>query len=312
MVIDWISLFKDNDVSYTTRGKNTSPGWVSVKCPYCGNNDPSQHLGINLKSGYYSCWRDNQHKGKNVTDLTSKLLSTSQAQALKLLQAYATSDPDDFNAPQGFVALWQGTVTLPPQFKPIQQNTLTGKFWEYVNGRGYIPTDLFLSEYNLMACLVGDFKGRLIIPVYKDGALVGWQGRAINNADIRYKISSPEVKKCVYNLNLSKKRRVLYICEGPFDALMIDFYGSKHNATGCCIFGVKPTHDQVLQLANASRYYERVVTLFDNDEAGMQAAYALSDWFNVTIGRLPEGVKDPGSMSKQQVEEFLQCLMPSK
>ena len=60
-----IKVLSDYRIDYDTEGKNTSTGFVSIACPWC-EDDPSHHLGINLKEGYYTCWRSSEHRGKDI------------------------------------------------------------------------------------------------------------------------------------------------------------------------------------------------------------------------------------------------------
>jgi hypothetical protein len=307
--MNWLQFFQDQNVEFTTTGKNTSRGWVSVKCPWCGN-DPSKHLGINLTTNGYSCWRDASHKGTKPVWLVSELLSCSQAQAKQLVDLYTVADPDDFNVSVGFKTTPEGilTVALPDEFKAIKKGTVTHKFWEYLYEREFIPVDMCISAFDLCCSLTGAYKGRLIIPVYHNGRLVGWQGRAIKDTEVRYKTSSPSVKKVLYNIDYRDKADTLIICEGPFDALKLDFYGANLGFKACCLFGVIPTHEQIYELMKVRQNYKRLVLLFDNDEAATVASFNLMDWLpSLEVWSLPEGIKDPGSMTSKQVRGYLTC-----
>jgi hypothetical protein len=53
--LNLIEYLDDKNISYSTSGKNVSSGWIGISCPFCG--DSSNHLGINLESKVFSCWK---------------------------------------------------------------------------------------------------------------------------------------------------------------------------------------------------------------------------------------------------------------
>lgn len=303
--MNWQQFFEDNHIEYVTRSPNLSRDWLGLRCPWCGDDDPSQHLGCH-PSGSWSCWRDSTHKGAKPDYLISALLGVTKAQGRLLALAYGASTPDQFDAPAAPVGASQGN---PPaaivdlaQFMPIQHGKLTHKFWEYLKNRGFDDPDAVIHKYNLKASLSGRWSGRLIIPVND----VGWQGRALRTTKDtpRYLTSHEEVKKTLFNIH--QRGEILYVCEGPFDALKIDFYGQEHGARATCLFGASPTIEQLHLLSLISKDYKRVVLLLDNDGAGQAAAFQLSDWIrNVVIGSLLDGASDPGSMSGEQVRRMI-------
>lgn len=308
--MNWLEFFQDNKIEYATSGNNVSAGWIGTKCPFCGANDPSQHMGVRLNGPGWACWRDASHKGSKPHKLISALLGVSGAQAAVIADTYSRADPDTFNALQATTGARQAPLNamLPAEFTGIHKGTLTHKFWAYLEARGFDPEDV-IQRYNLMACLSGRWSSRLIIPVYgSEYELIGWQGRAILPSLIspRYLTSSPEVKQTLYNLQNLKGGDVLYLCEGPFDALKIDAYGYKHRINATCSFGVTMTPQQLYQASQLRKLYKRVILLLDNDAPALSASFGLSDWLpGVEFGQIPEGSKDPGSMSSQQIRRML-------
>jgi hypothetical protein len=64
--LDWRQLLTDNRVPFIERGPNVKRGEINIRCPFCGSADPSYHMGLNLDSGWWSCWRNkDQHSGKS-------------------------------------------------------------------------------------------------------------------------------------------------------------------------------------------------------------------------------------------------------
>ncbi len=248
----------------------------------------------------------------------------SKAQGQLIGQAYGRASPADFDAAAAIKSAPEGAAVDLDQFMPIQHGKLTHKFWLYLKNRGFDDPDAVIQQYNLKACLSGRWSGRLIIPANH----VGWQGRALRTTKDtpRYLTSHEDVKKTLFNMveDLDRPRsrsgyrlvspqaavaghdQILYVCEGPIDAIKVDFYGQQHGARATCLFGATPTIEQIHLLSSISNNFSRVILLLDNDTAGQAASFQLTDWVrNIEIGALPDGVKDPGSMSGDQVRRMV-------
>jgi hypothetical protein len=304
--MNWIEFLNDNLIEFVTGGANTSKNHISINCPFCEGSDPSQHMGINLTNNHWYCWRDKTHRGSKPEFLISRLLRVSASQARLLCQAYEGAI-DQFDALGATISAPQAIVpiTWPTEFEP-----LTERYLNYLFDRGFDQPKKLAAYYNLECCQVGRWKQRLIIPVLdKDRNILGWQGRVIVKPKIapRYLTSHQQVKRNVFNLqNLNEDGEILFVCEGPIDSIKIDFYG-KPRFKATCLFGVSPTLDQVVQLSNLMHRFKKTIILFDLDAAGISGGFGLSDWLSkVTIGGLPIGYEDPGSLSKKEIHKFLQ------
>lgn len=302
--MDWLEFFNSNSIEYVSRGPNTKRGELSIKCPYCGEDDPSQHLGINLTKELWGCHRNVTHRGKSPLKLVQALLGCSYSQARLIVAQYSHADPDSLpllnltsEAPSPSV----GPLKMPPEFRAIRYDD---RFWQYLLNRGYNPSEL-IESYQLKCAVTGRYKDRVIIPFYQDGTLVGWTGRAITNpvSAPRYLSSGSEVKKTVFNEDVLRcGDELLFITEGPFDAMKIDYYGDIIGARATCTFGTTPTVDQLAILSQLQ--FEKKVVLFD--EGAIEQAWNIASWLpNAIIGELPAGVSDPGELSEKQVVELI-------
>jgi Toprim-like len=313
--MDWVAFIEANQIDYVTRGPNTKRGEISIKCPFCGDEDPSQHLGISLVSENWGCHRDPSHRGHSQHRLVAALLGCSYNQAKLIVAQYGRADPE--NLEQALAAL-TGMTVLPtpepekprllPEFKPIEPKGTTAKFWRYLCARGFEPADTLCDKYSLMCCLTGRWKDRIIIPVLHDGELVAWTGRALVNPinAPRYLSSSEAIKSTVFNGDV-RGGRLLLVTEGPFDAMKLDFYGGAWGVQAVACFGVSMSVEQIRLLRKLRERFDNCIILFDSDAIG--ASWGASDWIGAGIQFLPEGVKDPGSMSQKQVRVFLQKLL---
>lgn len=305
--MDWVALFTDNNIEFVSRGPNTRKGEISIRCPICGDDDPSQHLGIALDKEAWGCHRNQQHRGKDPKRLIQALLNCSSAQAALVVAQYNQADPDSLptleNAPAAPVGPTEA-LKLLPEFKPIPEK---GRFYNYLKNRGFDDPLELTTFYNVRCCTTGRWKDRIIIPVYHDDKLVAWTGRALQNPVMapRYLSTSEAIKQTIWQSEDAEAGgKILFITEGPFDALKVDYYGAAYEASAVAVFGTSITPDQIAILSELSRKFVKTVILLDTD--AVEAAFALSDWLNgAIIGTLPEGIKDPGQLTSSQINKLL-------
>lgn len=312
--MDWIQFVQDNHIDWVSRGPNTRRGEISVKCPWCGEDDPSQHLGIVLDGEAWGCHRDATHRGKNAVRLIRALLGCSYGQA-KLIQAqYGAADPETLgqalaalnafsDAPSPADEAPPQSLVMPPESRAIAPTGATARFWRYLLRRGYDNPAAACRMYGLRCALTGRWKDRIIIPVYRQGDLVAWTGRAIQTpvSAPRYLSTSNIIKQCILNEDLIMEGgRLLFVTEGPFDAMKMDYYGHHSGVLATSVFGTSITMDQISILREAEKRFEKVILLFDSD--ALSTSFDMTDWLhNPIIGSLPPGVKDPGELNEEQV-----------
>ena len=326
--MDWIRFLDENNIHYVTRGPNTKRGEVSVQCPMCGEDDPSEHLGINLTTGKWGCHRDASHRGKAPRMLIKAILGCSHRQAGMIMRQYSQSDPDSLDAALAVLEADQNETikhdedikamaksrALGPQFKDfnkIKPRGITSRFFKYLQQRGYDNPQELIEYYDLRCCLTGRYQDRIIIPVKQGGELIGWTSRAIvdpKNAP-RYLASNQEIKSTILNYDHIKDGgRRLFIVEGPFDALKIDFYLKDYyilakdagNTRATCTFGTSVTVPQIILLRALVKKFKETWVLFDKGADG--PSQELATWLGVKSAYLPEGVKDPGELDTLELD----------
>lgn len=311
MPMNWEHFLNDYRINFVTRGPNTRRGEVSIKCPWCGEDDPSEHLGINLSKEAWGCHRNAQHRGKAPHRLIKALLSCSQGQAELILQQYDASDPDSLDDltlnPVEHKALTEDLSQFDDFISLESETSSNQRFLDYLKNRGFEKPTFLAATYNLKCCITGRWKDRLIIPIYRNAELIAWTGRALQNPVLapRYLSTSNVIKTTVFNEDVVLHGgKVLVVAEGPFDALKLDYFSNGTGAIGTCLFGTSITIDQISILRQASSKYERVVFFLDAD--AIESSFMATDWLPAAkIGMLPEGVKDPGDLSLGQVRSLL-------
>jgi len=146
------------------------------------------------------------------------------------------------------------------------------------------------------------FRGRVVIPIRSAlGKTVGFGARIIGEGEPKY-LNSPETEvfhkgKILFGLyearEALKDEGVALVVEGYMDVLALVQAGFQHAVAAC---GTAFTADQARVL---KRYVDKVVLLFDGDEAGIRAAWKsagvfLDEGLEVRVAVLPEG-HDPDS-----------------
>lgn len=325
--MEWQRFLDENNIHYVTRGPNTKRGEVSIQCPMCGEEDPSEHLGINLTTSKWGCHRDASHRGKSARTLIKALLGCSSQQAQYIIRQYSHSDPDTLDAALAILEADAGSIAhhdlrekvksqrLDPQFKDfshIKPRGITRRFYDYIENRNLDDVPSLIARYELRCALVGRYKDRIILPVRHSGELLGWTSRAIGavkNAP-RYLMSNEDVKTTVFNYDgIKSGGERLFIVEGPFDAIAIDNHNFTHpmeddgvSFRATCTFGTSPTISQIAVLRALVKRYDEAWVLFDKGADGPGSE--LAQWIGAKQAYLPPTVEDPGELKPAHLKQL--------
>lgn len=201
---------------------------------------------------------------------------------------------------------------MPGEITPIDQLPRSHPAALYLLQRGFDLqqlSDYFKVGYCREALQnVQMANDRIFIPVYKDGAMVGWQARIIgepSNKFVPKYYSMPGWKKglFVYSHDLARRFNHVVICEGPTDVW-------RYGPEAVCLFGKMPTIGQATVLAND---WATQFIMLDSDvaEDELQAVQNRLDSASFRtpikriVVRLPPG-QDPGSMNPVYMRSLVQ------
>jgi DNA primase len=156
------------------------------------------------------------------------------------------------------------------------------------------------------------FRGRILFPILDlQQRVVGFGGRVIRGGEPKY-LNSPESNvyhkgEILYGLQVAKgyipEKDCVIIVEGYFDLLTLHQFGLKHSVAA---LGTALTTQHVRIL---KRYTKNLITVFDADEAGVQASLRALPLFleEEVSGKtilLPEGEDPDGFLRKGNLEDF--------
>jgi hypothetical protein len=313
MKFNLVRFLRQQNIEVVSKGPNVKKGNVYIRCPMCGSDDPSQHMGIEEDTFKWACWRNPRHRGIKPHRLIKAILKCSW-QTVDRVVGDQTQYPDGWkefveSARKGTEEIDSTIVSLnyPDEFRPITSRRLTKRFYDYVAGR-FDAAAAVIDCYDLRCALTGDFKDRIIIPLFFRDKLVGWTARAIADAQIRY-LSHPEgstIKKIIFDYDLLKSGgNNLFITEGPFDAINVDFHSRWAGSAATCLFSNSATEEQCVLIASIANRWDRIINLLDADSVhlamSLQSKLSL---IGVEVWFLPDGVKDPGELSREQVAKL--------
>ena len=82
----------------------------------------------------------------------------------------------------------------------------------------------FCNSYKKTYDTIGRDEPRIVIPLYQDGSLIGFQGRAMSNKSLPKYLTvmlNEEAPK-IYGLDTINKKLPVYVVEGPFDSTFVN------------------------------------------------------------------------------------------
>ena len=328
MAVDVKRLLERYNIEFVESGPNVAKGNINIQCPWCGSEDHSHHLGINLATAMWGCWRSQQHRGRQLSRLLIKLtgLSSSEARRECGEGASIAVQPDDFeNALSG---LTEGVEVAESvrhaakcSFDPYMHR-LTGRtraqkraVLYLCRDRGFPESDIrrLAKRYDLHFAINGDYADRIVMPVYENGVLQTYLGRSIYpKSKLRYRAleaekSVKQVKDCIYNYdNVDKPGDILFLVEGAVDAWKIDFYNYKSGIRAAGLFNMNLERTQLDLLIELRSKYRRFVICLDAGQIAesLRLEGLLSAILpNLSVHQL-RGVKDPGELTPHQAKKL--------
>lgn len=332
MRFDWPRFLRQHRIEYVTNGPNVSRGNIAIKCPFCGENDPSQHLGIRLTGAGWGCLRNAAHRGKSNARLVRQLLHCSAEEASRLVGGSEALAPtlDDFEDSAAALRklddiAWeqqpQRKLQLLPEFKPLLNGSPFAKpFLAYLKERGYRDAQIqwLAKNYGLQYAVKGLYAYRIIIPIYdRYGDLLSWTARTIRpDEQPRYRTlrmqgvdDAPVAKLAANNTILglpllwsAERAKALVLVEGPFDALKLTAFGYPFGVYATALFGLNVYPAQVAEIQELASRFDRVCLLIDED-AELQRLRLLGalSGVNCKVLKMPPGTDDPGALTGEQV-----------
>ena len=291
-MFDVKKFLDDHQINWSDKGKNTQSGWVNITCPFC--YDKTNHGGFNIADGYYNCWNCGHHF---LDKVIAELLGCKPHIAKNIIKEYTV---EKIRQKQENKKKSIRNIKLPgDELQEIHKNYLIKRNYNHEK----LVHDWGLKGTNH----IGNYKFRIIAPIYHKHKLISFQGRDVTDRQtLRYKACTKrkEVmnhKSTLYGIDNVHGNKII-ICEGITDVWRLG-YGSV------CTFGTSVTLDQIRLITE----FENVFILFDNEQTAQERANKLAEnlssfKINVEIIDLPE-VADPSELKQSDADYLMASLL---
>jgi len=201
----------------------------NFRCPICGDSQKNK----NKARGYLYSVKNNANYKCHNCGASMSLNSFLKQIDVTVHREYCLDKFKDGHTGRNFVADEPKFVFEKPKFAqrvllPLCSEVEVAR--TYLSNRRIDPSKFYFAEN--FDDFVQSFEGvdysymgkepRIIIPLYYDKNLIGFQGRSLNSKSIKYiTVMLKEGAPKIYGLdNISKDSRV-YVTEGPFDSTFI-------------------------------------------------------------------------------------------
>jgi len=298
-------------------GEEAQSGEWVLDCPVC--HKPK--LIVNLKKRAYHCWvcqkyavvqtaqgprREATAGAGGLIDLIQLLERCERHQAVSRVLAYGFTAKDlvfitdgDFAEITALKPRELMPIDYPPCAKPITHELF------YMGKRGITMDDV--RRLGLFYCDGGRYQNRLIFPVWDDGKLVYYQGRAMweprLGEDYLKAFNPPRAvgaavsTEVLMGLHHARVYPRVIITEGPVDAI-------HAGPSAVCSFGKNLSPVQLSRLWGAG--VRAIDLMYDPDARSDMEALAplLATLFDTRLVYLPYG--DPGSWPREELQKIVQ------
>jgi DNA primase len=273
----------------------------AVYCPFHHNTD-TPALYINKNSGLWICFNPSCGKKGNIHKLAEHFgirISTKfikkDISADELIESLTLSDRDDLDVDWD-EALDRISIDYDDSDKILKL--------DYLINRGF---DLDVLEHFEVG--FSDKQNRIVVPCRDDTfKLVGFIGRAVRaeqNPRYRYSDSFPKAS-VLFNLNNAKFYSEVFVTEGSLDAIRV------HQAGFPNVVATLGSNVNRKQIDLLNKYFDDIIIMSDADDAGSAMRKLIVDGCqskNIYVVSYPEGIKDPGEMSAEQIKSSIDNRM---
>jgi DNA primase len=255
-----IEILNSYNVLYWTEGKNVSPGWINITCPYCA--DPSNHCGISPESVMFHCWRCSE-KG-TLYKLLSQLTHINKKEYNLLISEHTVQFKDKpVDQIKALIEKSKNTseksetekVKLPKFIEPITIKTRSALLNAYLKKRKLgIQTCI---DHNCYLGKAGDFTNRMIIPVIRNKELVGFVGADLTGTSTKKYKNEGKINNTLYNFDkFEYECEKIIVTEGILDCWRVGEFGT-------CTFGTHVSEQQKMEII--TKKPKQLVFAWDGD-----------------------------------------------
>lgn len=279
-----LSLFNNYNVSIQT----ASGEELNVYCPF-HKNTHSAAMYINVRTGLWQCFNPSCGKKGNFRQLYFNL--TGKQYSKNVIN-------DNYN-------LEKQLNNYLYKIEEIEELSIDTVSVDYDSQINLLQTMLErgLAVETLKHFEVGFSveKNRVVVPVRSHNyKLVGLIGRAVDSSQQPRYLYNKGFKRAevLFNIHNAKNHSTVIITEGSVDCMFVHQAGYP-NTVATLGAAVSKNQGDMLK-----RFFDKIILFCDNDEAGIAMQCAMIEMCRgkeISVASIPDGLKDPAEMSKEQI-----------
>jgi DNA primase len=264
-----------------------------IFCPY-HNNYRSPAAEVSKESGLFYCF--GCQESHSLIEVVMHVTKRSYFESARMVD----SKSENVN----FIETMEAKLNKKPDFvefdneliKRLNTSALNSqRAANYYLGRGITKDSVerYLLGYS-------ESQDMVTIPVHSpDGMCLGFVGRSVEGKEFKNTPGLPKAKT-MFNLFRAKRFDKVFVVESSFDAIRLEQAGAHAVATlGASVSGK--------QRELLKQYFNNVIILGDNDDAGREMAKKLSNILGSSAinAILPGSVKDVSDLSDEDLKKFV-------
>ena len=263
-----------------------------IFCPY-HNNNRTPAGEVSKESGLFFCF--GCQTTKNLVEL---IMFTSNRTYFETVRYIASKQQEN-----NIASLIDKTLYAPADFvqydelliKRLNNQALESpRAMRYFEGRSITKDSVIKFSLGY-----SEKQDSVIIPMATpDGMCIGFVARTIEGKDFKNTPGLPK-SKILFNLSRIKTSSTVYVVESSFDAIRLDQVGFPAVAT----LGANVSVSQIRLL---EKYFNNIVLIADNDEAGSIMKDKLVEKLGslVTVTNIDKKYKDIGDMNDEAIKKL--------
>lgn len=267
---------------------------LMIFCPF-HNNTRSPAGEVSKETGLFWCF--SCQESKNLEEVIMQATKRSYFEAVRLID----SKKDDRNLLDKLSDKLENKKELKRfdenLIEKLHENLMSNsRAQQYLANRGITKDSA--TNYKLG---YSENQDMITIPVHSpDAYYLGFVGRSIEGKIFKNSTDLPK-SKTLFNLWRNKRVDKVFVVESSFDAIMIEQAGGHAVAT----LGATISKEQRRLL---KQYFNQVIALGDNDEAGQNMSNKLITDLGAgkcIVAKLPDGYKDVSDLSFDDLKKFV-------
>jgi len=263
-----------------------------IFCPY-HNNNRTPAGEVSKESGLFFCF--GCQTTKNLIELIMHMTGRTYFEAIRYIKSKEIETDLE--------SVINKTLYAAPDFvqydelliKRLNKQALESpRAMSYYEGRRIIKESIVKFDLGY-----SEKQDSVVIPMQSpDGMTIGFVARTIEGKEFKNTPGLPK-SKILFNLHRVKSSKIVYVVESSFDAIRLDQVGFPAVAT----LGANVSSSQMKLL---EKYFNNVVLVADNDEAGSIMADRLIEKLGslITVIKLDKQYKDIGDMNDDAIKKL--------